>query len=158
MTMLAPMSVGGIEIPFNIIALEAQNHPSADVETAFAAAAEALVIRQLLLDEAAKMGAVRLERCDESGATLTDEDAAIEALLERVIRIPTADTATCRRYYDGHRDRFTVHPFEIAEPRIADYLAEASYRRAVAQYIALLASSAGVTGVTLGGADGGLVQ
>ena len=60
------------------------------------------------------------------------------------------------------RTRFGVHvirtgrrcdgrqlPFDAAQPIIAEYLEEASYRRAVTQYIAVLAEQAGVSGVAL---------
>ena len=41
---------------------------------------------------------------------------------------------------------------------IAAYLEEASYRRAVAQYIAILAGQSGVSGVAIAGAEGAMVQ
>lgn len=49
-------------------------------------------------------------------------------------------------------------PFEAVHPKIADYLEEASWRRAVAQYITILASKTKVEGVDLAGANGPLVQ
>jgi peptidyl-prolyl cis-trans isomerase C len=42
--------------------------------------------------------------------------------------------------------------------RIATWLREASWRRAVHQYIAVLAGRARIEGFTLAGADGALVQ
>ncbi|HET6182396.1 MAG TPA: peptidylprolyl isomerase [Acetobacteraceae bacterium] len=49
-------------------------------------------------------------------------------------------------------------PFERVKERIAAYLAEASWRRAVAQYVALLAGSARITGFDMPGAASPLVQ
>ena len=49
-------------------------------------------------------------------------------------------------------------PFEAVQQAIASYLEEASYRRAVAQYIAILAGQAGVSGVAIAGAEGAMVQ
>lgn len=49
-------------------------------------------------------------------------------------------------------------PFEMVRERIAEYLADAVYRRAVAQYIAIVAGTASIEGVQLGGADSPLVQ
>lgn len=49
-------------------------------------------------------------------------------------------------------------PFEAVRATIADYLEEASYRRAAAQYVAVLAGQARASGIALGGTDGGLVQ
>ena len=45
-----PVIVGGREIPAEAIAAEAQNHPAPDAAAAWNAAAEALAVRQLLLD------------------------------------------------------------------------------------------------------------
>ncbi|HUH60996.1 MAG TPA: peptidylprolyl isomerase [Candidimonas sp.] len=57
----------------------------------------ALVLRRILLDEAARLGIAG-----------HDHEATIEALLEKEVQVPTPDGQTCRRYYDQHHDRFTV--------------------------------------------------
>jgi peptidyl-prolyl cis-trans isomerase C len=253
-----PAMVGGREIPVADIAAEAQNHPAPSAEEAWEAAAEALAIRQLLVDEAERLELEPGEICDEAGQSLTREDALIDALLAREIKTPKADEETCRRFFEHHTERFTtpllvevahilieadpaddfamglatgdartliraleadpsrfeelararsacpsreqggnlgqvqagqmvkpfeealfalpsetlcpnpvrsrfgVHvirsghrieakplPFEAVRALIAEYLEEASYRRAVAQYIAILAEQAGVSGVEL---------
>lgn len=72
---------------------------------------------------------------------------------------------------DPVRTRFGVHviragrraegkqlPFEVVEATIRDYLEEASTRKAVAQYLAILASQTTIEGVDLPIADGPLVQ
>lgn len=262
-----PVIVGGREIPVGDIAAEAQNHPAPSAEAAWEAAAEALAIRQLLVDEAERLELEPGEICDESGQELTREDALIDALLAREIQTPKADEETCRRFFEHHTERFTtpllveaahilieadsaddfamglatgdartlirelqaeperfaeiarkrsacpsgqqggnlgqvgpgqmvkpfeealfalpenalctqpvktrfgVHvirsgrraerqqfPFEAVQGAIAAYLEEASYRRAVAQYIAILAGQAGVSGVAIAGAEGAMVQ
>lgn len=262
-----PVMIGGREIPADAIAAEAQHHPAPSAEAAWAAAAQALAVRQLLLDEAERQGLSAGAARDAAGQAITREDALIDALLEHEIRTPVADEPTCRRFYERHPERFVsptlveaahillvadpaddfamglavgdartlirrlqsdpalfadiarersacpsgkqggnlgqvgrgqfvrpfeealfslpehalfpnpvktrfgVHvirsgrraeglqlPFEAVHRAIAEYLEEASYRRAVAQYIAILAGRAGVSGVTLGGADGPLVQ
>lgn len=262
-----PVMVGGHEIPAAAIAAEAQLHPAPSAEAAWSAAARALAVRQLLLDEAAALGIAGVDARDADGNIVTGEDALIDALLEREIHTPEADEATCRRFYERHPDRFTsptlveaahiliaadvaddfamglatgdarglirqlqaeparfaelaetnsacpsraqggnlgqvspgqmvrpfeealfglaenslcaepvktrfgVHvvrsgcraegrqlPFEAVHRTIADYLEEASYRRAVAQYIGIIAGRAGVSGVSLAGVDGPLVQ
>jgi len=69
------------------------------------------------------------------------------------------------------RTRFGVHviragrraegkqlPFEAVEATIRDYLEEATTRKAVAQYLSILASQTTIEGVTLPIADGPLVQ
>lgn len=263
----APVTVNGCEIPFAAIAAEAQNHPAPDAPAAWRAAAEALVIRHLLLAEADRRGIVAGELRDDEGRVLTEDDARIEALLAAEVRTPEADEATARRYYDLHRARFVspamveaehilfaaapddnlayslatgdarlairrlqaepgafadlarqysgcpskeqgghlgqvvqgqmvrefeaalfsldegclhpepvrtrfgVHviragrkqkgrelPFEMVRDHIAQYLEEASWRRAVAQYLAILAADATIEGVTIAAAEGPLVQ
>ncbi|MDL2351250.1 MAG: peptidylprolyl isomerase [Pseudomonadota bacterium] len=262
-----PVIVGGREISAAAIAAEAQHHPAPDAEAAWTAAAQALAVRQLLLDEAERLGLEAGELIDANGQTLTEDDARIEALLRREVHTPEADEATCRRFYDRQTERFTspplaeaahiliaadpaddfamglavgdartlirqleadpsvfaelararsacpsreqggnlgqvqpgqmvkpfeealfalpentlntspvktrfgAHiirsgrraegrtlPFEAVHQTIADYLEEASYRRAAAQYVSILAEQGGVSGVTLGGADGVMVQ
>lgn len=49
-------------------------------------------------------------------------------------------------------------PFDLVQGRIADYLAEAVHRRALQQYVAILAGRATVTGVDLPAGRGPLVQ
>lgn len=58
----------------------------------------------------------------------------------------------------GRRAESRKLPFEAVREAIGSYLEEASYRRAVAQYIGILADRHGVSGVALDGADGSLVQ
>jgi peptidyl-prolyl cis-trans isomerase C len=48
--------------------------------------------------------------------------------------------------------------FEMVQQRIADYLQAASWQRALAQYVRLLAGRAEVAGIDLGGAETPLVQ
>jgi len=49
-------------------------------------------------------------------------------------------------------------PFDLVRERIADYLDEAVHRRALQQYVCVLAGRAEVAGVDLGAARGSLVQ
>ncbi len=49
-------------------------------------------------------------------------------------------------------------PFEQVRERIAVYLEESSWRRAVAQYVALLAGQARIAGFDMAGASSPLVQ
>lgn len=49
-------------------------------------------------------------------------------------------------------------PFEAMQQKIADYLEEASWRRAVAQYIKILIGNAEILGLEIQGSDGLLVQ
>lgn len=259
--------VNGREIDASLIAAEVQNHPAPDPEQAWEAAARALVLRQLLLDEADRLEIISAGLVDEDGRRLADDDARIEALLGQEVQCPQADEAVTRRFYAQHADRFTsptlveaehilfaatpddslayglatgdarttirtlqanperfaelarkhsacpskeqggnlgrigpsqtvkefedvlfglaegtlhpepvktrfgVHviragrriegqqlPFELVEDKIAQYLEESSWRRAVTQYLAILASQADIEGIEISGTDGPLVQ
>jgi peptidyl-prolyl cis-trans isomerase C len=109
------VSVGGQEIPTAEIAAEAQNHPAETPEAAWAAAAEALVIRRMLLGEAERLRITATDLLDDEGRILAPEDALIEALLEQEVTTPTADAATAERYYELHKDRFTSPKIVEAE-------------------------------------------
>lgn len=261
------VTVNGRAIDPSVIAAEVQNHPAPDANRAWEGAARALVLRQLLLDEADRLEIMSVGLVDAEGRKLADEDARIEALLEQEVRCPHADEATIRRYYESHADRFTsptvveaehilfsaapddslayglatgdartairklqaepqlfaelalkhsacpskeqggnlgqigpgqtvkefeevlfalgegelhpepvrtrfgVHviragrraegkqlPFDLVQDKIAQYLEEASWRRAVSQYLAILASQSQIEGIEISGADGPLVQ
>ncbi|QLC26756.1 peptidylprolyl isomerase [Parasphingopyxis algicola] len=99
--------VDGREIPAAVIAAEAQNHPSDDPDTAWAAASEALAIKALLLAEAYRVGIEATALEDDRGRELAPDDARIEALLESELSTPEADEETCRRYYERHIAQFT---------------------------------------------------
>ncbi len=259
--------VNGIAIPESDIASEAQNHPSDNPDTAWKAAAEALVIKALLLAEADTLDIEAPSIADDKGRKLAPDDARIEALLEQEVVTPKADEETCKRFYDGHKEqfsspdlveashilfaaprdeknryaqavaeaesviaelkerpehfaaiaqtrsacpsgkqdgnlgqigpgqtvsefetfmfnldegqlctvpvktRFGAHvlkagrkingkllPFEAVHQKIADYLEEASWRRAVAQYIGILSGKATIEGFDISGSDSPLVQ
>jgi peptidyl-prolyl cis-trans isomerase C len=94
------ISVNGVEIPEQAIHREMQYHPARSAEAAEFEAARALVIRELLLQEAR-----RSELVPAPDAADPDE-SLIQALMTRAIQVPEADEAACRRYYDAHRERF----------------------------------------------------
>jgi peptidyl-prolyl cis-trans isomerase C len=79
------------------IARETQYHPAKTLEEARRKAAEALVVRELLLQEARRLN------IEIPGKP---EEARIEALIASEVKTPRADAQTCRRYYDTHLDRF----------------------------------------------------
>lgn len=116
------VSVNGVEIEPDAIAREIQHHPAADGETAWQGAARALALRELLLQEAERLAIRATPEEDEAGRSETAEDALVRALLERQIEPAVAEEEECRRYYDGHIDRFrTPDLFEashiLLEPR-----------------------------------------
>ena len=70
------VSVNGREISAAAIAAEVQNHPSSSADEAWRAAAEALVIRQLLLDEAARLEISGDDLADAEGRAAVGRRAA----------------------------------------------------------------------------------
>jgi len=100
------VSVNGVVVARAAIAREAQNHPAEKPIHAWHAAARALVLRELMLQEARRTGVTAESLTDGEGRRETDEEALIRALAEREITIPEADEATCRRYFEQNRQRF----------------------------------------------------
>lgn len=261
-----PVSVNGVAVSAVDIARETQHHPSSDPDEAWMMAARALAVRELLTQEADRLGIEAEPIEDEEGRRETPQEARHRALLEREVVVPHADEATCRGYYERNRRRFRspdlfeaahillaaapgdeaarsaarqlaqnliaelgerpeafaalaaahsacpsagqagnlgqlgpgqtvsefetalggmqpgLHPqpvesrygfhvvrldrridgrdlpFELVRERIAEYLDESVQRRALAQYVTVLAGRAAVTGVEFGPATGPLVQ
>ncbi len=85
--------VNDVEIGAAKIAEEMQYHPAPSAAEAQRAAAEALVVRELLRQEARAQG-------------FGDGDEATEDLLEAAVATPEPDDASCRRYYEANRNRF----------------------------------------------------
>jgi peptidyl-prolyl cis-trans isomerase C len=122
------LRVNGTVIGEREIAAEMQHHPAPSAEAAWQAAARALVVRRLLLDEAETRGI----EAEADGDLLPDE-AVIEALLDQAVTVPEADEATLRRWYDANRSRFrTKELWEASHILIAADPAD-SEARAVAE-------------------------
>ena len=100
------ISVNGTVIPREIIAREVQNHPAEKPILAWQAAARALVVRELLLQESKRLGIEAEPLSDSEGRCETPEEAAMRELIEREVVTPEPDEASCRRFYEQNRDRF----------------------------------------------------
>lgn len=112
--------VNGTVIPREVIAREVQNHPSDKPILAWQAAARALVVRELLLQESARLGIAGDPQRDDEGRYETSEEAAMRTLIEREVVTPEPDEATCLRYYQQNSRRFrTSDLFEAAHILIA---------------------------------------
>ncbi|MEZ5817112.1 MAG: peptidylprolyl isomerase [Hyphomicrobiaceae bacterium] len=105
-----PVTVNGVTIPGATIAREAQNHPATKPIEAWLLAARALVVRELLLQEARRLGIASNRISDGEGRRETDEEALVRTLVEREIVTPVADEETCRRYFDRNRSKFSSSP------------------------------------------------
>ena len=95
MTGLESVAVNDVSIPLAAIEAEVQYHPAGSLDEARKQAAEALVIRELLLQEASRRGV--------DGGTPED---TIAALIGSEVETPEADETACRRYYENNRRRF----------------------------------------------------
>ena len=107
--------VNGVEITPEAIAQEIQHHPAPDAETAWTEAARALAVRELLLQEARRLGLEAEPECDEAGRSEGEEDALVRLLLEQQVAPAQPGDEECRRFYDAYQDRFrTPDLFEAA--------------------------------------------
>jgi peptidyl-prolyl cis-trans isomerase C len=112
---LPPVSVNGVPIARKEIAAETQNFPSVNPGAAWHAATRALVIRQLLLEEARRLGILAEPQADADGRVETDEDALLRILLDRELETPKPDVEMLRRFYENNRKRFVTPPLFEAD-------------------------------------------
>ena len=103
-----PVFVNGVSISEADIAFETQNHRAASGPEARAAAARALVIRELLLQRARALGLEAASRRDGAGREETSEEALVRQVLdlEASPREPSVDE--CRRVYAASPESFTT--------------------------------------------------
>ena len=102
--------INGTSIVEEEIAREAQYHPAESFEAARASAAHALVVRELLLQEARRRG---LDASGQQSDGIAEEEALIAALLEDAVTTPEPDEPTCRRYYENNLAKY--HSADIFE-------------------------------------------
>lgn len=132
--------VDGAEIPPQAIAAEMQHHPAPSREQAWTQAATALVVRRLLLDEAARLG---IAADTEASGEIAAEEALIQKLLAREVATPEPDEAACRRYWAANRAKLKAPDvYEAAHilfPASPDgQAARTAAERAAAETIGLL--------------------
>ena len=114
------VSVNGVVVRHDEISREAQNHPASTPIAAWTAAARALAVRELLLQEARRIVIDAEPLTDGEGRTETAEKASIRALVQREISTPTPDEVACRRYYQHNLQRFrSADLYEAAHILIA---------------------------------------
>jgi peptidyl-prolyl cis-trans isomerase C len=163
--------INGVEIQPEAIAQEIQHHPAPDAETAWAEAARALAVRELLLQEARRLGLEADPERDEAGRTEPEDDALVRSLLEQEVSPAQPGEAECRRFYEAYGDRFrTPDLFESAhiliEPESDDEVgwSEAEIRaRQIAQDVgdnaqAFAAAARSFSGCASAQQDGSLGQ
>lgn len=102
----AKIRVNGVEIARDAISREAQNHPAKRPFDAWIAAARALCVREILLQEARRLQIIAEPISDEDDRRETMDEALIRTLLETQVSVPTPSEAECRRHFDANRARF----------------------------------------------------
>lgn len=124
----ADITVNGRVISEDGINREVQYHPANSLREARRNAATALVVRELLLDEAERQG---IDGSAVEGDE-TREEALIRLLLEQEVDRPEPTEADCRQWYDANRDKLRTpdhhevsHILLPAPPDDADVRAEA---------------------------------
>ena len=143
-----PIIVNKTEITDDEVHAEMQHHPATTLEGARHNAAEALVVRQLLLQEAVKKK--WLDPLKEK--TAKEEESAIDALLKQEVSTPIADEISCLRYYQQNQERFRdqktgkLLPLETVKNHIHDYLHARSLQTGISQYIKLLVKKSNIAG------------
>lgn len=100
------ISVNGVAVSRSAVASEAQNHPAKSPAEALESAAKALVVRELLLQEAKRLGLHADPIVDEEGRRETPQEALMRQLIEQEVLTPEPGEAECRRYYDNNPARF----------------------------------------------------
>lgn len=102
-----PIFVNGAHIAETAIAAETQNHIAASGPEARAAAARALVIRELLLQRAQVLGLRPAPRQDAEGREETAEEALVRQVLEAEVEQPDEPGLNeCRRVYEASKAAF----------------------------------------------------
>lgn len=106
--LLPPVTVNGVALDPALIAAEAQNHPAPTGKPGLAwkAAARALAIRELLLQEARRRGITAVPEELLPGQWETADEATIRHLMADAIRPRPAAEAELRARYDAHPERF----------------------------------------------------
>lgn len=102
-TCTAAITVNGVEITANDIAREMQYHPSESQDSAYQQATQALVVRELLLQEARRLD---LQSIVDETTKKTEEEALIQHLIDQEVATPEAHDDSCRTYYQNNRSRF----------------------------------------------------
>lgn len=102
------VTVNGETIPARLIAAEAQNHRAAPGKPGLAwrAAARALAVRELLLQEARRLGLEPRPRLVGPGRREATEEALVRAVIERRVQASAPDEAACRAFHAAHRNLF----------------------------------------------------
>jgi peptidyl-prolyl cis-trans isomerase C len=138
MTVRAPIKINGVLLPPHVIATEAQHHPSQTPAAAFQAAARALVVRALLLEEADRAAIAAAPQFVAPGKRELDDEARIRTLMQARVPIVEPDRSECLAEYEAGPSRFrspdlyeASHILFLAHPHDIQAYTEAAARAQV---------------------------
>ena len=133
-----PIKLNGVVLPPHMIAAEAQHHPARTPAAAYKAAARALIVRTLLLEEAKRQGIAAVPEFVAQGKRELEDEAKIRALMEARIVVAEPEEADCLAFYAANPGHFrgpdlfeASHILFLAQPHDAQTHA-AAMRRAEA--------------------------
>jgi hypothetical protein len=136
-----PIQVNNVKITDEDVFQEMQYQTDASsVEEVIFKAAQALVIQQLLLQEA------NIKTSDNN-----DEEKINQLISDNVV-IPTASVEACQRYYENNKVKFLdkerdeTLSFAMVEEHIKEYLQNQSTTSGIKEYINVLAADASIKG------------
>ena len=141
--------VNDVEITDEAVFAEMQYHPSENRLEATDAAAKALLVKEILRQEAIKQGLL------DTKADEVEQEGAILKLVEDNVTTPQADNDVFLRYYESNIERFKAQdtgdilPFEMVVDKIRDYLQVRSVREGLRSYVLKLAENMTIKGVDL---------
>ncbi|HMU87761.1 MAG TPA: hypothetical protein PKL69_03640 [Agitococcus sp.] len=133
-------------IPEDMIGQEMQYHPAQSKQEAWQKAAEALVLRELLLQEAFKEHLTDVDN---------DEAEIIDALLAKKIDIQEPSQEECLAFYQAQKHRLLdsagqIIPYSQLELLIKTELAARTGRLAVKDYLQTLVEQSQIQGLVIG--------
>lgn len=126
-----PITVNGVLISVEDIAAEAQNHPMPQdkPEWAWASAAHALVLRELLL-QAARAHSIQPSPIElETGQWETTDEALVRGLLEQEIQPLESDQSVLKAMYEANPSRFCAPSLYEAAHILIPFSAEDPQQR-----------------------------
>jgi len=104
---LPEIRVNGVPLDESLFAQELQYHRAKDFKSVVHKAGQALVIRQLLIDE--------LKKDLAEDEQIEDEEEAVQALLEKNVASHEPSEEDCNRYFKNNPDRFMSQPLVQVE-------------------------------------------
>ncbi len=96
---LPVITVNGTVISEKSLANELQYHPNENFNVVVQQAGQALVIRQLLIDEANKQG-----------LDTSNDEEAMQKLIEKNINYDAPNAEICQRYFNSNKEKFMTMP------------------------------------------------